>query len=329
MEQTKTRPKWRWGVNRWIILGLTILGIIGLQYFTPVMPHIQVAPERIMKEPLFTLPIIGDFYLVNSMIAMLIGDVILIAIAFAIRQTTRSGSLVPKGVAGAMEALIEVLYNLTETSAGSKWAKKIFPWFASILLVVIAANVVKLLPGVETIGLMEEYKGGYAIQEIGKGIYNILPQKTVEGEGYVVVPFVRALSTDLNFTAALAVIAVFMTQVIGVQAQGLRYFSKFFNVRTLFTKPFFGALDFAVGLLELISELAKLLSFSFRLFGNMFAGMILMALIGSMLPVFLPSAMMVYELLIGLIQAFVFGMLTMVFMSMATHGHGDEEHQEA
>jgi hypothetical protein len=79
----------------------------------------------------------------------------------------------------------------------------------------------------------------------------------------VVVPYIRAAATDLNFTAALAIISVFMTQVIGVRAQGAGYFLKFFNVRTLWTKPFFGAMDLLVSLLELISELSKILSFTF------------------------------------------------------------------
>jgi F-type H+-transporting ATPase subunit a len=84
-------------------------------------------------------------------------------------------------------------------------------------------------------------------------------------------------------------------------------------------------MDFLVGILETISEFAKILSFTFRLFGNMFAGMVLMALVGVMVPVFVPSMIMMFELFIGLIQAFVFGMLTMVFMAQATQGHASEE----
>ena len=117
---------------------------------------------------------------------------------------------------------------------------------------------------------------------------------------------------------------------MGFQTQGVKYLSKFFNVRHLFDKPFFGAMDFLVGLLELISEFSKILSFAFRLFGNMFAGMVLLALVGSLIPAFtiVPSMIMMFEFFIGLIQAFVFGMLTMVFMSQATQGHGDEDHHE-
>ena len=136
---------------------------------------------------------------------------------------------------------------------------------------------------------------------------------------------------DLNFTASLALIAVVMIQVIGFRAQGLGYLSKFFNTRRMFKVPFFGAMDFLVGLLELISELSKVLSFAFRLFGNMFAGIVLVAIVAGLLGniSILPAMIMMFELFVGVIQAFVFGMLTMVFMAQATQGHGDEHHEEA
>ena len=106
----------------------------------------------------------------------------------------------------------------------------------------------------------------------------------------------------------------------------------------MFKVPFFGAMDFLVGLLEIISELSKIISFAFRLFGNMFAGIVLIAVIPTMLSAalsrwtgnILPSMLMMFELFVGVIQAFVFGMLTMVFMAQATQGHAHEEaHEEA
>ncbi|KAF0110083.1 MAG: F-type H+-transporting ATPase subunit a [Chloroflexi bacterium] len=320
MEKTR---KWRWGVNRWIILGLVILSVIGVNLFAPVQPHIQVAPETLSLKPIFSLPVIGDFYLTNTLVAMLLMDVVIVLIALIVRNGSRKNGLVPKGLAGGFEMLLEVLYNLTESTAG-KFAKKIFPWFATIMIVVLFANLIKLLPGFETIGVLHHSEHGYEVQALGGNWFTVLNQKAHEG-GYVVTPFARALSTDLNFTAALAIISVLMTQVVGIQAQGFRYFSKFLNFRTMFKKPFFGFMDFLVGLLETISEFSKILSFAFRLFGNMFAGMVLLALIGVMVPVFVPSMIMMFELFIGLIQAFVFGMLTMVFMAQATQGHGGEE----
>jgi len=316
--------KWRYGKKRWIVFGLIGLNILAVNLFPPVAPHIAVAPEHIMHDPLFTLPGLGDLYLNNTLVAMLIVDLALIAIALIVRRAIAGGSLVPGGFASAVEALLEAIYNLTESSAG-KYTRKIFPLFATIVLMVLVANLFSLFPGVDSIGVLEHMDHGYPIREIVPGVYAIVSGEA-HGEEYHIAPYVRALATDLNFTLGLALIAVVMTQVIGVQANGAGFFLRYFNVRTLFTKPGFGAIDLGVSILELISEFSKLLSFSFRLFGNIFAGAVLLFLIGTLLPVFAQTLVLLFKFFIGIIQAFVFGMLTMVFMAQATRGHGDEEH---
>ena len=281
--------KWRWGVHRWWVLLFIILNVVAVSVVAPVRPHIQVAPEKIIEKPLFSLPVLGDFYLFNTLIATLLVDLIILGMAWSVRRALQSGSLIPGGIAGVLEAGIEVLYNLTESSAG-KQARRIFPWFASIMILVVVMNLIKLIPGFETIGFLHPVEEGHPAQQLFGNVYLILPGQAAEGEeAFSITPFLRGPSTDLNFTLALALISVLMTQVIGVQVQGAAYFFKFFNVTQLFKKPFFGAMDFLVGLLELISEFAKILSFAFRLFGNMFAGIVLVALVGSLLPVFLPS----------------------------------------
>lgn len=325
MEETKTH-KWRWGVNRWFILLFVILGIMGARAFPPVQPHIQVAAENLSHHPLFSLPVLGDVYLTNTMVATLLTDLFVLLIVFAVQRAVRSGSLIPKGITGAVEMLFETLYGMTESSAGVKYAKTIFPYFFIITFYVLIANWSKLIPGFETIGLLHHSDHGSPIQELLPGVYTLVQGEVAEGQGYGVFGFLRGMPTDLNFTVALAIFSVFMTQVIGFKTQGFIYVSKFFNVLTIFSKPGFGLMDFLVSLLELISELAKILSFSFRLFGNMFAGLVLLILVGSMIPVFLQSGVLLFELFIGAIQAFVFGMLTMVFMSQATQGHGGGEH---
>ncbi|MBA4420766.1 MAG: ATP synthase F0 subunit A [Anaerolinea sp.] len=326
----ENKLKWRWGVNRWFVFLCMALAIVGASIFPAISPHIQVAPEALTEYPIFTLPIIGAFIPTNTLVAMIFVDAILIAMALLVRSATRSGELVPKGVSGAIEWLMEMLYNLTESTAG-KWAKTIFPYFATITLMVLFANWLELIPGVDSIGILHKSEHGYPLLPITDWLAAIVQGEAAEGQGYHIIPYVRVPSTDLNFTVALAIVSVVMTQVIGLKAQGPRYLTKFFNVTTLFKKPGFGLMDLLISILELISELSKLLSFSFRLFGNIFAGSVLLFLVGSILPAgasWMQSGILLFEFFIGLIQAIVFGMLTMVFMSMATHGHGDEEHAD-
>jgi F-type H+-transporting ATPase subunit a len=193
----------------------------------------------------------------------------------------------------------------------------------------------ELIPGVDSIGILEKApqgEQGNPVHQIAPGIGTIVKSSTKSpastndsGENMILVPFVRVVSTDLNFTVALALISVTMIQVIGVRARGLSYFTKYINVKTLFSKPFFGAMDFVVGLLEIVSEISKILSFSFRLFGNIFAGSVLLFVIGYLVPIFAQSIFILLEFGVGLIQAIVFGMLTMVFMAQATMGHRDNQ----
>ena len=333
MEQTKERH-WR----RWVVLALMILGFF-LAYFVggifvPVQPYISVAPEKLVYEPLISNFLgLGPLYLTNTLTTLIVTLILIIVLAFFTNRSLKNSqrtNLVPRGVGNAMEAILEMIYNLTESSAGQKWVRAIFPWFATILLYVLFANLLRLIPGFETIGVLhhaEDYGvAGFHAEPIA-GHWNWYTAE--EGE-WVLAGFFRGLSVDMNFTLALALISVVMTQIIGMRAQGGAYWGKFFNTRRMFKVPFFGAMDFLVGLLEIISELSKILSFTFRLFGNMFAGTVLVAIVVSLIGfiTIVPSMLMLFELFVGLIQAFVFGMLTMVFMAQATQGHG-EEHAEA
>lgn len=355
--------KWRWGTKRWILLAVIIGNVIAAQYYPPVLPHIQMAAEKLPPGMaivplaagililvltlynrawegllvsgwmglLAALPtIVGGFTWTNTLTALVISMTLLTLLGLSVHRAMRSGDLVPRGLSGVVEALLEVIYNLTESTAG-KWARNIFPFFATITLLVLVSNWTELIPGVDSIGILEHPKEGvhgYAVKEVLPGIETVVKGDVHEGESFVLTPFVRVLSTDLNFTVALALIAVTMTQVIGIKAQGARYLTKFWNTKGVFSKPFFGVLDFVVGILEIISEISKVLSFSFRLFGNIFAGSVLLFVIGYIVPFFAQSGFLLLEFFVGLIQAIVFGMLAMVFMSQATQGHGqhDNEH---
>jgi F-type H+-transporting ATPase subunit a len=330
-QETKTRR--RYGLFRWIIILIIVLNVLVAAAVPPIAtPHIQVPAENVTE-------LFDGFYLTNTMIATFIGDIILILLAFSVFRATRRGDPVLKGIAGVVEVIMEAIYNLVESTAG-KAARRIFPWVATIILVVLVANWLELIPGVDSIGVLHEvHEGeeGYPIEEVLPGL-NTVVKKEESGEEslshlYGLIPFVRVASTDLNFTLALALVSVVMTQVIGFQALGPGYFKKFFNfggVVKMWVRERVGAfdvimplLDVFVGILELVAEFAKILSFSFRLFGNIFAGSVLLFVLGAMIPIFIQSGVILFEMFVGVIQALVFGMLTMVFMTMATQGHDE------
>lgn len=338
-EKQEKKGWWRWGVNRWIVLALIIASAYAASLYPPIQPHVQLPAENISHDPLFTIPGIGEIYFTNTMLAVLVADVVLLLIAFGVYRAVRSGDMVPKGMSGAVEALLEALYNLTEGTAG-KWTRAIFPWFATITLLVLVVNWTELLPGVDSVGILHHSEHGYEVQDLGfaatmvKAPEGEQEEASAHSEGtelFGLIPYIRVTSTDLNFTVALALIAVVMVQVIGFRAQGLGYLTKFFNTKTFFSVPIFGLIDFVVGLLELISEFSKILSFAFRLFGNIFAGSVLLFVMGALLGAgglgFFQVGFLMLEFFVGLIQAIVFGMLTMTFMAQATQGHG--EHEEA
>ena len=352
---SEVKKKRRFGLFRWIVLALILIGVyfafIGPSIYRPVRPAVVLPPEAVWPGlNIFGIP------LTNTMLATLIADLILILMALRVNRFVKSGEMVPSGVSNFFEAIFEFLWNAVDSATG-KWARKVIPLVATIFLLIFVANMVKMIPGFESIGYLEQlHKGtGYApvplFSIFGRTVYTIdnaqpvkLAAEAAASQGSEptpaeeehelcsacqVIPFLRGSATDLNFTVALAVIAVLMTQVYGVMALGLGYFGKFFQFGRLVNGGIFGVIDFGVGILELILELAKILSFSFRLFGNVFGGAALLAIIGSLLPVVLPPGLYLFEMLFGIIQAYVFYLLATVFISMAAISHHSEETAEA
>jgi F-type H+-transporting ATPase subunit a len=151
--------------------------------------------------------------------------------------------------------------------------------------------------------------------------------------GFIVVPFLRRPTSDLSTTIALALIAFLFIEIQGIRANGVHYFQKFLDFGNLrkggMMKGFIGYISFVVGFLELLSEFIRILSFAFRLFGNMFAGTILVFVMSFLIPMFLPTVFVALEFGVAVIQAFVFLMLITVFTSLAVeshHGGGEEAH---
>lgn len=351
-------------VKRIIIIALTVFGglaafgVLG-SVFTPLKPPVILEPELVTT--------IFGIEVRNSMTAVLIVDIIVLLLGFTVWQASRNPEIRengPRGLYNVVEALLEYWWNTAKESAGVENAKRIFPWVATIFLLVFFANITKLLPGFESFGWFEPAHGdiqGYEpVTLIDGTLYALDPaqpsydahaddghgEEAAQGEEHhepcehncQILPWLRAPATDLNFTAAIALVAVFMVQVVGVMALGPGYFSKFFPVQR-FAKGFFGrefnfmdffmgAIDIAVGFLEIISEFSKIMSFAFRLFGAIFAGTLLLLVLGALTGVAVPVVILFLELFVGAIQAYVFAILTLVFMASATisHGHGDEEH---
>ena len=229
---------------------------------------------------------IGALPVTNTLI-MAIGVSALLTLLALV--TRRQIALVPTpGVGHAVEAVIDGLLGFVDSVTHDRERSvRFLPYVATIFLFVIASNWIELLPGLGTIGVVEEH-GGES----------------------VIVPFIRSASADLNVTIAVALFSVGVTQIVGMRALGAAgHWKKFFN----FSNPIFTF----VGLLELVSESSKIVSFSFRLFGNIFAGEVLLLVVSSLAPYIVPLPFLLLELFVGFIQALVFSMLTLVNLNMA------------
>ncbi len=320
---SETKKKKKVGFFRWIVLGLVAIGIycayMAPTIFKPTNPAVVLTPEPIWPG----LNIFGVSF-TNTMLATLIADAVLLWLGFRVMAFQKGGSLVPAGVYNVVETILDFLWNTVEGATG-KWAKRVVPVVGTIFLLIFVANMVKMFPGFESIGYLEQPLKGPAYAPMalfnigGTTVYTIDPGKPVEysteskasEEGHhelckacQIVPFLRGSATDLNFTIALALIAVIMTQVYGFLALGPGYFSKFFPIKQLVEGGVFGIVYFIVGFLELILEFAKILSFSFRLFGNIFAGALLLSIVGSLLPVILPPGLYLFEIFFGIRRRF-------------------------
>lgn len=254
---------------------------------------------------LFAEPIahLGSLTITNSMLVTWIVSLGLILFAYLV---TRKMSLVPSNLQNFGEAVIEALYNVVEGTAG-KSTRILFPLVATFFFYILLNNWFGLLPGVGTIGFRE-----------------------IEEGHQVFIPLFRAGSSDLNFTLALAVISVCATQYYGIIKKGIAGYVKHY-----FHNPIKGGIGMVllgmmiggfVGLIEVISEFIKLVSLSFRLFGNIYAGEALLTAIAGLAAFIAPIPFLFLEIIVGILQATVFALLTAVFLSMITVEAHEGEH---
>lgn len=344
-----------------ILMALFGFDVLGLNT-GPVLPVIQLPGEAVIPK----IPVLGS--ITNTFIATIITYILIAVLVLSLKARSRTADEVPTGFYNFFEMVIEGAYGFVEGAAG-KWAPKFFPFFMTFALLIITANWLELVPGVDSIGRWESMgeleghraeadaeaeaaaEGEHLSEEELHHIFDEVEHEAMEANigdlrrgvalkrapedadgnkpedaDWTIVPFVRVPATDLNFTLAMAIISVVMTQYYGLRAQGAKYLSKFlaFDADGISKNPL-GLMDTIVGIIELMSEVFKIISFAFRLLGNIFAGQILLFVIGMLAPIAL-VAVYGLEFFVGAIQAVVFGMLTLSFMSAATvsHDHADE-----
>jgi F-type H+-transporting ATPase subunit a len=268
------------------------------------LPDIVIKPDTI-----YTIPGI-NFPITNTLLCTWIVIAVLLLLVFLAR---RRQEMVPRGFQNFAEWGVESLLNLVEGVSGKEKGRKFFPLVASLFIFILFANLLDVLPGIDTIGWAKGVTGPF--------LFGANSSK--------LVPWFRPPTSDLNLTLAMALIVVVICQIVGFVTLGSgEHLSKYFKIKELFTKPT-GIIEFFVGIIELVTELSRLLSFSFRLFGNIFAGSAVLAVFG-FLTVGLGNVVFIpLELFVAFVQALVFALLTLVFLEMASTGHGHAEEHEA
>jgi len=262
--------------------------------------------EIVHENTLFAEPIwqVGGFPVTNSLLNSWAVVIIILLIALALKKRVRE---IPSGVQNIFEMVIEWFLGTFDSITGSRQKSlKFFPLVFTFFIFILISNWMGILPGVGAIGRVAS-ENGHA----------------------VFVPFLRGGTADLNTTLALATIGVVMSHIFGVISLGIwNYINKFINLKTLIEIPskvrkdptvlLVNPIKVFVGIIETIGELAKLASLSFRLFGNIFAGEVLLASMSAILAFGLPIPFMFLEVLVGVIQAFIFSILVLAYMTMNT-----------
>jgi F-type H+-transporting ATPase subunit a len=316
-----------------IVLAVVAVVAVGFVIFPSDMAAISVAAEPIGLGPVVT----------NALLTSFVLSAALVIFSFVVGRRLQER---PGGLQNVVESVIEGLDNLVKDAAPKRWAETFFPIVATIFLYLIVVNMFSLLtPFLGAIGPAHSTsEGGIApdaerfgiprvvliggdfedLEPLHGGTHDAAAVGGHHADHVLIVPFLRAPSSDLNMTLALALITVILTQWFGLRSHGARYLSTFLPLGGLRRKGFVTwAIELFVGVLEGISELARIASFSFRLFGNVFAGEVVLIVISSLVPLGLVVVFFGLEIFVGLIQASVFFLLALVFFSIAA---GERQH---
>ena len=230
-----------------------------------------------------TITHVGFLPITNTLIHTLFVDGVLIAISVYVSKNTKQ---IPSFFQNMMEGLMEVGYNLTKSIA-QKTHEYIFPFAMSFFLFIFVANITSLFPGFGSIGFFETKKH--------------------------LVPLLRGATSDLNVTLALAVVSIIATHALSIKLTGIKnYLGRFFSLNPILL---------FVGILEIVAEITKVISLSFRLFGNIYAGEVALMTVSGLFAFLFPLPFLFLENIVALVQAFVFSILTLVFMAILTTPH--------
>jgi len=289
-----------------------VFGPLGSSFMGSKPPAIFQVPKPTVELPAEPVAHIGHFSVTNTLIASWFTIIVLVVLSFIL---TRKMQLIPGKRQAMAEAIVEGLLNFVESVAGKKQSRMLFPGVATIFLYVISNAYLALFPFFGSIGIIE-HDGKFA-------------------------PLFRAANTDVNVPLSIAIMSFIFVETWGMRALGvLHYVSEFVNVRQMgqgFKELFagqvktavmnivFGFINLFVGVLEIFSHLTRMLSFTFRLFGNMTAGEILILVSSFLIPLIFTIPFYGLELLIGLIQALIFSGLTLVFGTIAVSPHEETE----
>jgi F-type H+-transporting ATPase subunit a len=305
-----------------VLGGLLLLGIV-LHYGLGIRMTKDELHISAKAEPLICIggQLVGEscspgttFPFTNALLMTLLVD---LALVLVIIFGARNMQLVPRGFQNVVEWIIEGFYDFAR-GIDRPNVGKFFPLPATIFLFFLLANMLALIPGVGSIGMCVREVGEATAKSeaLVPSIFSGLPAYC--GPGNVLIPFLRAPAADLNVTFAFALVAVFMVEFFGVQALGPSYFTRFFNLKE-------GFLGLFVSIIELISEISRIVSFAFRIFGNIFGGEVILIVMSFLLAYVLPLPFYGFEIFVAFIQSVIFAVLTLVFMSNAVVAHGAHE----
>jgi F-type H+-transporting ATPase subunit a len=248
---------------------------------------------------------------------------------------SRRRDMIPRGMQNFVEWIVDLLQGLVHGVSGKEKGKKFFPLVATFFIFILFCNLVDVLPGVDTLGSIN-FTQIHAAGITGRPLLGFLLLGNLSNQ---FVPWIRPATSDLNLNFAMSLTAVITAQCFGFYTLGpAEHLSKFFNFGTFirsvkkldFLGMFQGFVEFFVGLIELIGEVARIISLAFRLFGNIFAGAAVLAVFAFILPFVAALIFIPFELFVGFVQALVFSLLSLVYLEIATTGHPhDESEQEA